>query len=64
LRPAVITRKVGGCNKTLRGALVHGVLASILMSCKRQGKRFLDLARRLWQNSDPQPISLEALPGG
>ena len=23
LRPAVITRKVGGCNKTLWGALVH-----------------------------------------
>src|SRR5262249_61477950 len=25
LRPAVITRKVGGCNKTLWGALVHSV---------------------------------------
>src|SRR5262249_42315272 len=33
LRPAVITRKVGGCNKTLWGALVHGVLASIMVSC-------------------------------
>jgi len=39
LRPAVITRKVGGCNKTLWGALVHGVLASIMVTCKRQGKR-------------------------
>ena len=38
LRPAVITRKVGGCNKTLWGALVHGVLASIMVSCKRQAK--------------------------
>jgi len=47
LRPAVITRKVGGCNKTLWGALVHGVLASLMVSCKRRGKRFLDLARRL-----------------
>jgi transposase len=64
LRPAVITRKVGGCNKTLWGALVHGVLASIMVSCKRRGKRFLDLARRLWQSSDPQAIDLEALPGG
>jgi transposase len=64
LRPAVITRKVGGCNKTLWGALVHGVLASIMVSCKRKGKRFLDLARRLWQSSDPPAIPLEALPGG
>jgi transposase len=64
LRPAVITRKVGGCNKTLWGALVHGVLASLMVSCKRQGKRFLDLARRLWQSSDQQAIDLEALPGG
>jgi hypothetical protein len=64
LRPAVITRKVGGCNKTLWGALVHGILASIMVSCKRRGKRFLDLACRLWQSSDPQAIPLEALPGG
>lgn len=48
LRPAVITRKVGGCNKTLIGALVHSVLASIMVTCKQQGQRFLDLARRLW----------------
>jgi len=34
-----------------------------MVSCKRRGQRFLDLARRLWQNSDPQAIPLEALPG-
>jgi transposase len=64
LRPAVITRKVGGCNKTLLGALVHSILASLMVTCHRQGKRFLDLARRLWQSSDPQAIPLETLPGG
>jgi hypothetical protein len=64
LRPAVITGKVGGCNKTLWGALVHGVLASIMVSCKRRGQRFLDLARRLRQSSDPPAIPLEPLPGG
>jgi transposase len=58
LRPAVITRKVGGCNKTLLGALVRSILASIMVSYKRQGQRFLDLARRLWQSSDPQAIDL------
>jgi transposase len=64
LRPAVITRKVGGCNKNLRGALVHSILASVMATCHRQGKRFLDLAHRLWQSSDPQALDLETLPGG
>jgi hypothetical protein len=64
LRPAVITRTVGGCNKTLWGALVHGILSSIMVTCKRQGQRFLDLARRLWQSSDSPASPLEALPGG
>src|SRR5438128_11751464 len=56
LRPAVITRKVGGCNKTLLGAVVHGVLASLMVTCKRQGRRFLDLAKRLWQTEETQAI--------
>ena len=62
LRPAVITRKVGGCNKNLLGTLVHSVLASIMVSCHRQGKRFLDLARQLWQSNQPQAIPVENLP--
>ena len=63
LRPAVITRKVGGCNKTLLGALVHGVLASLMVTCKRQGRHFLDLARRLWHAEDTPAIPLQSLPG-
>lgn len=61
LRPAVITRKVGGCNKNLLGALVHSILSSIMVTCHRQGKRFLDLARTLWQSSEPQAIPLQTL---
>jgi transposase len=62
LRPAVITRKVGGCNKTLLGALVHGTLSSLMVTCKRQGRRFLDLAKRLWASTDPPAIPLASLP--
>jgi transposase len=62
LRPAVITRKVGGCNKNLLGALVHSILSSIMVSCHRQGRRFLDLARQLWRSNQPQGILLETLP--
>jgi len=62
LRPAVITRKVGGCNKNLLGALVHSILSSVMVTCHRQGKRFLDLARQLWQTTDPQAIPVATLP--
>jgi transposase len=62
LRPAVITRKVGGCNKNLLGALVHSILSSVMVTCHRQGKRFLDLARKLWQSNQPQAIPVATLP--
>jgi transposase len=67
LRPAVITRKVGGCNKSLLGALVHSVLASIMVTCKQQGRKFLDLAKQLWASSEAQGIALiplSAVPSG
>jgi transposase len=62
LRPAVITRKVGGCNKTLLGAVVHGVLASLMVTCKRQGRRFLDLAKQLFRSEEQPAIPLDTLP--
>jgi transposase len=59
IRPAVITRKVGGCNKTLLGALVHSVLSSIMTTCKQRGQKFLDLARQLWHAGEPQAIPIQ-----
>jgi hypothetical protein len=58
IRPAVITRKVGGCNKTLRGALFHSILSSIMVTCHQQGQKFLELARQLWQTGEPQAIPI------
>lgn len=58
LRPAVITRKVGGCNKTLLGALVHSILASLMVTCRQQGQKFLELARKLWSNPEQKAIPL------
>jgi transposase len=62
LRPAVITRKIGGCNKTLLGALVHSILASLMATCHQQGQKFVELARQLWQTSTPQAIPLIPAP--
>ena len=58
LRPAVISRKIGGCNKTMLGALVHGVLSSLMVTCRQRGQQFLDLARQLWRGAEPQAIPL------
>jgi transposase len=62
LRPAVITRKVGGCNKTLLGALVHSILASLMVTCRQQKQKFLDLARQLWGSAEPQAIHIVTAP--
>ena len=37
LRPAVIVRKTGGCNKSEQGARVHSIVASIIVTARQQG---------------------------
>jgi len=44
LRPAVVSRKIGGCNQTDQGAATHSVLSSILVTVKRVGQTFVDWA--------------------
>ena len=62
IRPSVVVRKMGCCNKTLRGALVHGILASLMVSVQQNGKRFLELALGLWRQATPQPLDWSAQP--
>jgi len=42
LRPAVITRKTNGCNRTRQGADAHAVLASVLVTCRQHSIPILD----------------------
>jgi hypothetical protein len=41
LRPAVLVRKTGGCNKTRRGAQTHAVWTSLLQTLRQQGRETL-----------------------
>jgi transposase len=41
IRPAVITRKLSAGNRTEAGAETHAVLASVLRTCRRQGRDIL-----------------------
>ncbi len=61
IRPAVVIRKTGGCNKTPTGSRVHQVLTSVIVTCHQQGKRFVDFVRRL-ARGPTGPVDLATLP--
>jgi transposase len=42
LRPAVITRKTNGCNRTRQGADAHAILSSVLVTCRQHSVPILD----------------------
>jgi len=54
LRPAVITRKTGGCNRTEQGADTHAILSSILVTCRQQSIPIIDFLVEL-QRADVPP---------
>jgi transposase len=51
LRPAVITRKTGGCNHTAGGAATHSILVSVLTTCRQQGFSILDSLVKIQRNA-------------
>jgi transposase len=55
LRPAVITRKTGGCNRTQDGADTHAVLSSVLVTCRQQSIPIVDYLIRLQQFGEDPP---------
>jgi transposase len=55
LRPAVITRKTNGCNRTDRGARNHAVLSSVLVTCHHLSVPILDYLVSLQRYGDTPP---------
>ena len=49
IRPAVITRKTNGCNRTKSGAETHAILASVLVTCHQHSVPILDYLIQLQQ---------------
>jgi transposase len=62
LRPAVITRKTNGCNRSKRGAETHSILASVLATCRQHSIPILDYLVSL-QRYGETPPSLTPSPG-
>jgi hypothetical protein len=50
LRPAVITRKTNGCNRTDDGAETHAILSSVLATCRQRAIPVVDYLVQLQQS--------------
>ena len=59
LRPAVITRKTNGCNRTQDGATAHSILASVLVTCHQHSIPVLDYLVQLQQFGSTPPSLAE-----
>jgi transposase len=62
IRPGVMTRKVGGCNKTARGTFATKTFASLLATCRQQGRSYRALLTRLLHARAPTPVHFTCLP--
>jgi len=63
LRPAVITRKTNGCNRTKSGAATHAILSSVLVTCRQHSIPILDYLVELQRfGGNPEPLVITAFP--
>jgi len=62
LRPAVITRKTNGCNRTRTGAETHAVLSSVLVTCRQQSIPILNYLVQLQQFGETPPPLVSSIP--
>jgi transposase len=63
IRPAVVARKMGGCNKTHSGARTHSVLASILTTARQQQVAVIKYLSSVACSADGPPPLLSFTPG-
>jgi transposase len=64
IRPAVITRKLSGGNRTDKGAHVQEVLTSVIRTCAQRAHDVLDLFVRTFRSTVPVNARLALAPSG
>lgn len=62
LRPAVVVRKTGGCNRTDAGAEAHAILVSVLRTCQKQGFDPVAVLHHLLHSAETLVFDLVAKP--
>jgi transposase len=60
LRPAVVVRKTGGCNRTPAGAQAHAILASVLRTCMKHGFDPVAVIKQLLHSAEDLILDLTA----
>lgn len=53
IRPAVVTRKRGGCNRSVKGVMAFEVITSLLVTAKQNAINFVDWVVDLLRQPDP-----------
>ncbi len=56
IRPAVVTRKVWGGNRTWAGARIQQILATVLRTCQQQGRDALGVLGQMLRQDQPQSL--------
>jgi transposase len=62
LRPAVITRKTNGCNRTRPGADAHAILSSVLVTCRQHSIPILDYLVQLQLRNGTSSPAIPVVP--
>jgi transposase len=62
VRPGVIARKLSAGNRTEAGAETHAVLASVLRTCRRQGRDILSAFEELLRHGPGHVIPFRHTP--
>jgi transposase len=57
IRPAVLIRKTNGCNRSPIGAQTHSILTSVIRTCQKHGRDFVNLMKQVLRL--PSPMALE-----
>ena len=47
IRPAVVTRKISGGNRSTSGTSALSIITSIIQTCKQQGKDFVEVGMEI-----------------
>jgi len=57
LRPGVIIRKTNGCNRSQAGANTHSIVASVIRTCHKHGRDFVEAVKHVLRH--PRPLTLD-----
>lgn len=53
IRPSVIIRKTNGCNRSQAGARTHSIITSVIRTCRKHGRDFINTIKTALHHTEP-----------